>query len=188
MQGIDVLAKAGTPIGRALEFAQKAHGSQKRKWSGDPYVVHPYRVAARLRAIKPDCPDEMVVAALLHDVVEDTEVTLDDIGREFGMGVASYVDGLTNVSSQVEFVNLNREGRKRLDRFHLRRQNPRVRLIKLLDRVDNLEDMTGAPPDFKRQYAIESLLLLGAIEGDFPEVETELLRLAKIILKKDGGA
>ena len=82
-------------IEKAYLFANKAHAGQKRK-SGEPYIVHPISVANILVSLGMDT--ESVVAALLHDVVEDTPVTLEDIRREFGSTTAQIIDGLTKLS------------------------------------------------------------------------------------------
>ena len=81
-------------IMQALEFAAKAHEGQKRK-SGEPYIFHPIEVAKILVAY--DCDTDSIIAALLHDTVEDTEVTLDQVKKLFGQEVASLVDGLTKL-------------------------------------------------------------------------------------------
>src|SRR5688572_2066454 len=83
---------------RARGFAERAHAAigQRRKYTGEPYIVHPIAVAELVRSV-PHTP-EMIAAALLHDVVEDTPVTLAQIEAEFGPVVADLVDWLTDVS------------------------------------------------------------------------------------------
>ena len=83
-------------IGRARIFAGLAHGSQKRKYTGEPYIVHPVEVSEIVAWHNGS--KEMIAAALLHDTVEDTDVTIDDIRNEFGNAVALLVDDLTDVS------------------------------------------------------------------------------------------
>ena len=82
---------------KALQFATEAHGSQVRKYTGEPYITHPIAVADIVRTVEGHT-EEMLVAAVLHDVVEDTDVTIDDICKEFGTVVGMYVEYLTDVS------------------------------------------------------------------------------------------
>jgi len=100
---------------KAQQVAADAHKGQKRKHSNDPYLIHPMRVARRVMT-RPDATPEMVAAAWLHDVVEDTPVTLDEIGKEFGSEIAQLVRELTNAS---EGSRAPRKERKAMDRAKL---------------------------------------------------------------------
>jgi len=80
-------------IARAFEIALKAHKNQKRKVSYAPYIVHPMEVAINL--MKEKAPETLIISALLHDTVEDTNITLEDIRKEFGSEIAVLVDGVT---------------------------------------------------------------------------------------------
>ena len=80
----------------AIEFATEAHGDQKRKYTGEPYITHPIAVMEIVREVPHT--EEMLMAAVLHDTVEDTPVTIEDIKTKFGTKVAELVDGLTDVS------------------------------------------------------------------------------------------
>ncbi len=128
----------------ALDFAAQAHAGQTRKFSNDPYIVHPIRVAGlaqrfdvgeRYRTIA-------VSVALLHDTIEDCSVTRQQIVDNFGHEVAYGVWGLTDcVGRGVATPGVdNRATRKAMDREWLRSRNPVVRALKLLDCADNLED------------------------------------------------
>ena len=81
---------------RAIQFATEAHGDQARKYCGSPYITHPIAVAKIVESV--EHTEEMVVAAILHDVVEDTPVTIDEIETEFGPVVAELVHFLTDIS------------------------------------------------------------------------------------------
>ena len=83
-------------LNRAYVYAMRAHGTQKRA-SGDPFFAHPLEVAAILTDLKLD--DATIVAAVLHDTVEDTEYTLEDVRQKFGDTVAELVDGVTKINS-----------------------------------------------------------------------------------------
>ena len=115
---------------KAKEFATKAHSSigQRRKYTNEPYINHPASVVEIVRTI-PHTP-EMLAAAWLHDVVEDTPVTLQDIEFTFGSEVAELVENLTDVSQPQDGV---RQVRKEKDRQHLARAKPEAKTIKLAD-------------------------------------------------------
>ena len=167
-------------IVEAARLADYAHSGQKRKWNNahKDYIVHPLRVAGMVTIYK-GATEEMVAAAWLHDTVEDTSITIEDIISRFGEEVASLVMGLTNPSKGMD---ASREERKRIDREHLARQSNEVKLIKLCDRIDNLRDLedSGAPQDFIRKYRAESLLLLDeALSGVDDGLEAEVRRLAE---------
>lgn len=157
---------------KAAALAVRAHEGQKRKYTGQPYVTHPARVAGRV-ALIPGVTEEMVAAAYLHDVLEDTTTTRDEIEGVTNPQVGFYVDLLTNKSKGSA---LPREERKALDRKHLAEAPIQVRQIKALDRIDNLLEMVDAPKDFRKLYAAESILLADAL-GDDPLV-VELRALA----------
>jgi (p)ppGpp synthase/HD superfamily hydrolase len=149
-------------VQRALAFATLAHHGQKRKYSGQPYIVHPIEVAEIVRTVEHD--DEMLAAALLHDVVEDTDVTIEAIKSEFGEGVADLVDDLTDVS---EPRDGNRKVRKAMDREHSARTSARAQTIKLADLISNSSDITANDPSFAKVYLAEKALLLEVlIKGD----------------------
>jgi len=156
---------------KAATLAQQAHDGQRRKYNDRPYIVHPARVAGRV-AVHPRATEAMVTAAFLHDVVEDTPHTLDDVSAEFGPEVARLVEELTNPSKGSKAP---RRERKQQDREHLVRVSDEAKIIKLLDRIDNLQEMSGAPIDFKRTYCEESRLLADVIGDTDPELKAELL-------------
>ena len=112
-------------IARAQAFCIAAHAAigQRRKYTGEPYHIHPLEVSA-IVSRTPGCTQEMIVAALLHDVVEDTHVTLDLIARQFGTVVAAYVEQLTDVS---EPFDGNRAARKAIDLAHTAKASPSLR-------------------------------------------------------------
>lgn len=154
-------------VNEAMEFARNAHKGQKRNaaWEdhGADYFVHPERVAKVAQEL--GLPPQVVMAAYLHDVAEDTPVTIEEIEAKFGQEVSSMVSGLTNPSKK--FPNLPRAERKKMDREHVLTVHENVKIIKALDRIDNLNDFDMAPKDFKILYSNESLLLADALlQGD----------------------
>lgn len=149
---------------RAYEFARAAHAAagQRRKYTGEPYIVHPAAVAELVRSV-PHTP-QMVAAALLHDVVEDTPVTLEQVRDEFGPEVAEFVDWLTDVSRPADGI---RRVRKDIDLRHTAKAPPAAKTIKLADLIDNTITISRHDPGFWKVYRREKLALLDVLkEGD----------------------
>ena len=118
----------------AIEFAAKAHRNHYRKGTKVPYLIHPMRVSKIL--IDHGCDEEMASAAVLHDTVEDTDATLDDIQSQFGPRVASLVEGLSEPDRSDTWEN-----RKQHTIDHLRHAPRDVLLIACADKLDNLRSM-----------------------------------------------
>ena len=156
---------------KAAALARQAHADQRRKYNDRPYIQHPARVAGRVAA-HPQATEAMVAAAFLHDVVEDTPHTLDEVSAEFGTEVARLVAELTNPSKDSKAP---RRERKQIDRDHLAVVSVEAKIIKLLDRIDNLQEMVEAPGNFRRKYCDESRLLADVIGDADPELKAELL-------------
>ena len=137
---------------KAAKFAKKAHSGQFRKWTDEPFIFHCSRVAGRT-ALLPFSSEELVAAAYLHDVLEDTEITYDELKSSFGKNVADIVKDLTNPSLS---TNLRRAERKAMDFKHLSICLTEVKAIKLLDRIDNIRDIEYAPLKFRKIYLSET--------------------------------
>lgn len=147
----------------AIDVATKAHSGQKRK-SGEPYIVHPLSVAATL--IEWGMDIDSVIAGVLHDTVEDTEVTLDEIEKWFGKDVAFLVDGVTKVSQAragmqdlAEYLPQTKDNLSKL--LIAVGQDVRVVIIKLADRLHNLQTLQHMPPEKQVKIARESLEVFG---------------------------
>lgn len=159
--------------GNALRLAIMAHDGQVRKYpvAGvvEPYIVHPIRVAGLVQ-----CKGMVAIeAALLHDVIEDCDVTYDDLAFTFNVEVADLVRELTNTSK--ERKGFNRMQRKALDREHISKASPLAKTIKCADRYDNLRNIAWAPKDFAKTYLLESFALLEVLkDADFPGMFTKL--------------
>jgi (p)ppGpp synthase/HD superfamily hydrolase len=143
----------------ALAFALRAHGAQIRKFTREPYVNHCRAVAATVAEYASD--PEVIAAALLHDTVEDTATTADDIRAAFGDRVASLVLELTDVSRPEDG---NRKARKELDRRHLARSSPEGATVKLADIIDNVPSVVEHDKDFARVYLAEMRRLLQVLK------------------------
>lgn len=141
-------------IGRAYEVASKAHHGVKRR-SGEPYITHPLSVAALLIDLGLDSAS--IAAALLHDVVEDTEITKADVKNEFGEEVANLVDGVTKLG-QITFSTMEEQQAENLRKMLLAMsQDIRVMLIKLCDRLHNMRTMAAMPDQKRRDKALETM-------------------------------
>jgi len=144
-------------IRKAFEFALDAHSEQRRK-TGEPYIYHPIAVA-KIVAYEIGLGTKSIVSALLHDVVEDTEFTLDDIEREFGETVARIVNGLTKISrlSKGQNASIQAENfRKMILTLH---DDVRVILIKIADRLHNMQTMDAMPTHKQLKIASETLYI-----------------------------
>ncbi|KQU47468.1 GTP pyrophosphokinase [Sphingomonas sp. Leaf339] len=142
-------------LNRAYVFSMHAHGSQKRA-SGDPYFSHPIEVAGILTDLRLDA--ETIVTAILHDTVEDTVATPEEIARLFGPNVARLVDGVTKLS-KIEAQTDNERAAENLRKFLLAMSDDiRVLLVKLADRLHNMRTLHHiAKPEKRRRIARETM-------------------------------
>lgn len=147
-----------TLIDKAKIFAEVAHAGQTRKYSNDPYITHPIRVSKIVAHNQGS--DEMIAAALLHDVVEDTPVTHDEILDKFGANVSDLVFGLTDVDLSMG----NRKTRKALDRDRIASSSADVQLIKLADFIDNTSSIVQNDPHFAKLYLQEKSQMLDVMD------------------------
>ncbi|GAB3344246.1 RelA/SpoT family protein [Modestobacter lapidis] len=143
---------------RAYDVAEAAHAEQKRK-SGDPYITHPLAVATVLAGLGMDTTT--LVAALLHDTVEDTGATLESITTDFGSEVAYLVDGVTKID-KVTFGDAAQAETIRKMIVAMAR-DPRVLVIKLADRLHNMRTLRFLPPEKQEKKARETLEILAPL-------------------------
>ncbi|HWR15832.1 MAG TPA: bifunctional (p)ppGpp synthetase/guanosine-3',5'-bis(diphosphate) 3'-pyrophosphohydrolase [Terriglobales bacterium] len=147
-------------IERAYEYALQHHEGQSRA-SGEPYVVHPIGVAAILADMKLD--PNAIAAGLLHDLVEDTSVTIVDIRKEFGEQVAHLVEGVTKIG-KINFSTREERQAENLRKMMLAMVDDiRVVLIKLADRLHNMRTLDALPPERQETIARETLEIYGPI-------------------------
>jgi GTP pyrophosphokinase len=141
-------------IQRAYNLAYKAHGEQKRV-SGVPYILHPTSVACILVTMGMDT--DCVVAALLHDVVEDTDIELDYIKKQFGTTIAELIDGVTKLS-KITYSNREERQAENLRKMLIAMSNDiRVIIIKLADRLHNMRTIDVMNPQKQRDKALENM-------------------------------
>ncbi len=180
-----------TLIEKAYNQASEAHKGQLRK-SGEPYIIHPLCVGIILADLEMD--KETIAAGLLHDVVEDTICTKEEIEESFGSDVALLVDGVTKLTA----LQLSTEGSKTPEQADMQAQNLRkmflamakdirVILIKLADRLHNMRTLTHMPPEKQQRIAQETLDIYSPIAGrlGISRIKVELDDLSLKYLKPD---
>jgi GTP pyrophosphokinase len=173
-------------INRAYVFGVKAHGSQKRA-SGDPYFSHPVEVAGILAQMKLDAAS--IITGLLHDTVEDTVATLDDIERLFGKDIARLVDGVTKLSR----IELQSDQTKQAENFRklvlAMSEDIRVLLVKLADRLHNMRTLHFIKePEKRRRIARETMDIYAPLAEriGIHRMKDELEDLAFAVLQPEG--
>ncbi|MFC1612266.1 RelA/SpoT family protein [Patescibacteria group bacterium] len=159
----------------AYDFAVKAHEGQKRA-SGEPYIIHPLHTALTLAQMKLNLP--IILAALLHDIPEDTSKTLNEIKNEFGADVASMVSGITKLG-KIKYRGIERYIENLRKMFIAMASDIRVVFIKFADRLHNLQTISCLPPKKRYRIALETLeiyapianrLGMGEIKGRLEDV------------------
>lgn len=165
MEGFTMELGGMNVVHKAQVYAIAAHASVKqlRKYTNEPYIVHPAEVAKIVASVPGSTPD-MVAAAWLHDVVEDTGCTYTDIHMSFGIDIATLVKWLTDVSKPEDG---NRATRKAIDRAHIANAPAEAQTIKLADLISNCSSIIEHDATFAKTYLEEKRLLLEVLtKGD----------------------
>lgn len=173
---VKIKPKDSALVAKARDFATACHGAinQKRRYTGDPYIVHPRAVARWVQTVPHD--EYMLAAAWLHDVVEDTPATFAEVRLLFGERVYKLVESLTDISQPEDG---NRATRKAIDRDHLAKASPDAKTIKLADMIDNSISICENDRNFAKTYLKEKRELLKVLkEGD-----KSLYNLADVIVE-----
>ena len=165
---------------KALEFAAVAHVNQSRKFNGHPYIVHPIDVVSKLNdllqedvvSLPTSLKTDMLCAAALHDVIEDTSYSYNDITSQFGDRVAYIVESLTNTSKSIE--GLDRAGRKAYDKESMMGKPIEVQMIKYCDIMSNTKDILVESPDFAKKYLAEKLDYMSSLSNLPDELQVRL--------------
>jgi hypothetical protein len=154
-------------VDRARIYATEAHQriNHRRKYNNEPYHVHLSAVARTVASVTDD--PNVIAAAWLHDTVEDTQATLEDIESSFGVAVAELVEELTDISKPGDG---NRARRKAIDRRHLAQASRRAKTVKLADLIDNCKDITRHDPRFAQVYLDEMDELLDVLSDGDPQL------------------
>ncbi len=169
---------------QALEFAIKKHKGQKRKGNNMPYFWHPISVAENIEEIKKSKNIELLMtAALLHDTVEDCPgVTIQDIAKRFGYYVAALVDELTSDEKEIKKI-----GKTAYLKNKMANMSSYGLVVKLADRLHNIEDMKSASKLFQKKYTEETVAILNHIESwvrKLTKTHKKLINKIKKILSK----
>lgn len=168
----------------AFDYANAAHAGQKRM-SNEPYIVHSLRTAEQLADMK--LPVPIVIAGLLHDIPEDTRVTLDDIRKNFGDDIASMVAGITKLG-KIKYRGIDRYVENLRKMFVAMASDIRVIIIKFADRIHNLETLSALPPAKRMRIALESLEIYAPIANrlGMNEIKSRIEDLAfKYVMPKE---
>ena len=171
-------------LNRAYVFAMKKHGAQLRT-SGDPYYSHPIEVAGILTKFKLDSAS--IIAALLHDTVEDTDTTIEEVRDLFGDQVASLVDGLTKLAMIEQKSGSSKQAENFRKLLLAMSDDIRVLLIKLADRLHNMRTLHFCPPEKRQRIARETLDIYAPLAEriGMQEVKDELEEIAFAELHKE---
>ncbi|HME53662.1 MAG TPA: HD domain-containing protein [Candidatus Lokiarchaeia archaeon] len=192
-----------TIIDGAAEYAKEMHDAsgKLRKNTDEPYFIHPERVATRLmKLLSPGVKsgqlssedfNDIISAAYLHDVVEDCDVSLQEINERFGETIAGYVAELTSdkdyIADQMVKKQIKKYEAKALyltEKFN--QMSPQARLVKLADREDNVEDLAQVIShnnDWVHEYSLETAYILDNIEVELQPVEARLVESIKEKIK-----
>ena len=171
-------------IEQAFHFAKKMHTGQKRA-SGEPYFIHPLEVAAILVQMKMDVPT--IIAGLLHDIIEDTPTSLDEIRKNFGHDVAYLVDGVTKIS-KIQFTSSQEKQAENFRKMILAMATDiRVIIIKLADRLNNMRTLDHLEEDRRVKIAEETMEIYAPLANrlGIQWMKVELEELSFKYLKPD---
>ncbi|CAG5072040.1 hypothetical protein DYBT9623_03977 [Dyadobacter sp. CECT 9623] len=167
-----------------FDFVKQMHGSQKRKYSGQPYYTHLLSVADRVSAYpKTGCEIEI---ALCHDLIEDTEcslATLSSLLMSLGYGIAedaqilAGVDDLTDKYTTIKYPRLNRKQRKQMEAARIILSRPIAQTVKYADIIDNIQSIIAEDPSFAKVYLAEIDQYIWRIDKGNPALYAECCRL-----------
>ena len=168
-------------VKEAKEYATKKHEGQVRKYSGLPYITHPIAVAEMVQNYTDD--EDVISAAYLHDVVEDCNVIPDELSIEFGFRVSKFVEEVTNPSRN--YPRVCRRDRKKMDRLHIAKGGTEAHLIKVCDRICNINDLLSESEKtdwpYIGLYTTESYRLLEFLDKAPSELLTKLIQLCNTV-------
>lgn len=165
-------------LNKAVAFAEKAHQGQTRKYTGEPFVFHPFRVALLIKLHAIYFEDSTLCAAVLHDVIEDTSVTIEELKENFGEEVANLVYYCSSISPPGR--GINRKTRKKQDAKHYSEGPSDSHTIKVADMIDNIPTIKQHDPGFFEVYRQEKLELLDVLI----KADPELVDIARTLLRE----
>lgn len=172
-KGITIMEDSTGTILKALRFSAEKHNDQRRRDSkSSPYINHPIQVAETLWRVGGVRDADLLIAAILHDTIEDTDATPDEIRREFGEEVLALVLEVTDDKS------LPKEVRKQLQIVNAPKKSPKAKLLKLADKICNVYDLIHFPPSNwstkrKQEYLLWSERVVQGVRGSSKELEAK---------------
>ena len=158
---------------KAIRFSAKKHNDQRRKDAkASPYINHPVKVAETLWRIGEVRDETLLVAAILHDTIEDTNTTADEIKTEFGREVLDLVLEVTDDKS------LPKQTRKQLQIEHAPHKSEKAKLLKIADKINNISDIIKSPPESwslerRQEYLLWSEKVVAGLRGVNPKLESQ---------------
>ncbi|MCF6408035.1 HD domain-containing protein [Chitinophaga filiformis] len=172
------------------EFARQAHGDQQRKFADEPYIQHPIRVMQLCREYTSDLP--VLSAALLHDVLEDTAVTKEELSSylrdvmkpEDAQRTLTLTVELTDIYVKKNYPNWNRRKRKNAEAARLGKVSAAAQTIKYADIIDNSLDISNSSSDFKPKFLHECRALLKVMDKGNPELRQRAIATVNSFLEK----
>ena len=173
-------------VKKAMVFAEKMHSGQTRR-NGDSYVTHPKRVADIVRGVgfvSDFRREELICAALLHDTIEDTDATAEQLIDEFGVGVADIVNQVSNNDEQMKrwgkelYLAVKMADPSRTDDYSL--------IVKLADRLDNVSDFDACDPKWVEKYSLQTEHILNFLEDSRTLGEAHKILIGRIRAKLAG--
>ncbi|MBN2827904.1 MAG: bifunctional (p)ppGpp synthetase/guanosine-3',5'-bis(diphosphate) 3'-pyrophosphohydrolase, partial [Tissierellales bacterium] len=173
-------------ITKAYEYSQRLHNNDPLRFSGDAFFTHPYNVALILAELSMDV--DTIAAGLLHDVVEDTTATCEDIKAEFSEEIANLVDGVTKLS-KVKYKSKEERQAESLRKMVIAMSKDiRVIIIKLADRLHNIRTLQYMTPEKQKEKAIETLEIYAPIANrlGIASIKCELEDLSLQYIDPDG--
>src|SRR5215210_5397912 len=171
-------------IRHAFEMAAEAHKTTRRK-SGEPYILHPLAVA-RICVEEIGLGVRSTICALMHDTVEDTDISLDDVEREFGSEIARIVDGLTKIANVID-VNASQQAENFRKILLTLTDDPRVILIKLADRLHNMRTLDSMKAEKQLKIASETVYVYAPLAHRMGlyNIKTEMEDLSMKYMEQD---
>ena len=168
----------------AFEMAAEAHKTMRRK-SGEPYILHPIAVA-KICVQEIGLGVRSTICSLLHDTVEDTDITLDDVQREFGTEITKIVDGLTKISNIID-VNASQQAENFKKILLTLTDDPRVILIKLADRLHNMRTLDSMKREKQLKISSETVYVYAPLAHRMGlyNIKTEMEDLAMKYMEPD---
>jgi (p)ppGpp synthase/HD superfamily hydrolase len=149
---------------KAIDFSTKKHEGQLRKYTNEPYITHPIAVMELVNSVG-IFNEHMLCACILHDTVEDTNTTVQEIEENFGIIVSRLVEQLTDVYTSEKFPNIRRRERKLLECYRLLNVSGDAKSIKLADLIHNTSSIVENDANFAKVYLKEKRAMLQVLEG-----------------------